>query len=47
MWKTCGNTLVGLLETLEEFDGEDLRSLNAWEKLEKAIRKGPCQWGRS
>jgi integrase len=40
MWRTCGNTLTALLETLEEFDSQDLRSLNAWQKLEKLSPSG-------
>jgi hypothetical protein len=40
MWKTCSNTLIGLLGKLDEFDGEDLRALNAWQKLEKLSPSG-------
>ncbi len=35
MWKTCNNSLLGLLRTLPEFGGEDLSGLDPWSKFLK------------
>ena len=40
MWKTCNNSLIQLLASIREFEGEPLGSLNPWDKFLKLSPTG-------
>jgi integrase len=40
MWKTCNNSLIQLLATIRQFEGEDFGSLGPWEKFLKLTPTG-------
>jgi integrase len=40
MWRTCNNSLIELLGTIREFNGENFGSLDAWQKFLKLSPTG-------